>query len=218
MLLGSAVVVAVALAGRVADRSVLLSHRPDLRGQPRLHRLAALVDRLPWLTDVHFAIDAVVVSAAVVHHRRRREPVLIALHAADRRREHGAVPPRRLAARGLSAILFLGRRRRAVLSANGYLDLPFRRSRRSGAAIRQRRAVHRRPQRVWIFRGRVAERFARRARAARRAQLEEATEEIADLQAFNQYVLDNLLSGLATADADNRLLTFNRSAHVDHRP
>jgi len=52
------------------------------------------------------------------------------------------------------------------------------------------------------------------AERARRAdvQLERATEEIADLQAFNQYVIDNLLSGLATADAQHRLLTFNRSA------
>ena len=60
---------------------------------------------------------------------------------------------------------------------------------------------------VALLSGSLAER-ARRGEA----QLEEATEEIADLQAFNQYVLDNLLSGLATADADNRLLTFNRSA------
>ena len=43
-------------------------------------------------------------------------------------------------------------------------------------------------------------------------RLEEVTSEIADLQFFNQYVIDNLLSGLATADAQNRLLTFNRSA------
>ena len=60
---------------------------------------------------------------------------------------------------------------------------------------------------VALLSGSLAER-ARRGEA----QLEQATEEIADLQAFNQYVLDNLLSGLATADADNRLLTFNRSA------
>ncbi|MDH4064769.1 MAG: ATP-binding protein, partial [Acidobacteriota bacterium] len=52
------------------------------------------------------------------------------------------------------------------------------------------------------------------AERAQRAdvRLEQATEEIADLQAFNQYVIDNLLSGLATADSQNRLLTFNRSA------
>ena len=62
---------------------------------------------------------------------------------------------------------------------------------------------------VALLSGSLAER-ARRGEA----QLEQATEEIADLQAFNQYVLDNLLSGLATADADNRLVTFNRSAMV----
>ena len=43
-------------------------------------------------------------------------------------------------------------------------------------------------------------------------RLEQASEEIADLQFFNQYVIDNLVSGLATADEQNRLLTFNRSA------
>jgi two-component system sensor histidine kinase PilS (NtrC family) len=60
---------------------------------------------------------------------------------------------------------------------------------------------------VALLSGSLAER-ARRGEA----QLVQATEEIADLQAFNQYVLDNLLSGLATADAENRLATFNRSA------
>ena len=49
-------------------------------------------------------------------------------------------------------------------------------------------------------------------RASADVELEQATEEIADLQAFNQYVIDSLLSGLATADAQNRLLTLNRSA------
>jgi two-component system sensor histidine kinase PilS (NtrC family) len=52
------------------------------------------------------------------------------------------------------------------------------------------------------------------AEGLRRAdvRLEQASEEIADLQFFNQYVIDNLLSGLATADEQNRILTFNRSA------
>jgi two-component system sensor histidine kinase PilS (NtrC family) len=60
---------------------------------------------------------------------------------------------------------------------------------------------------VALLSGSLAER-ARRADV----QLEQATVEIADLQAFNQYVIDHLSSGLATADAENRLLTFNRSA------
>jgi two-component system sensor histidine kinase PilS (NtrC family) len=44
------------------------------------------------------------------------------------------------------------------------------------------------------------------------ARLEEASDEIADLQAFNQHVIDSLPSGLATADPALRILTFNRGA------
>lgn len=43
-------------------------------------------------------------------------------------------------------------------------------------------------------------------------RLERASEEIADLQAFNQHIVENLVSGLATADAERRVLTFNPSA------
>src|SRR6187200_2161037 len=43
-------------------------------------------------------------------------------------------------------------------------------------------------------------------------RLEDASHEIEDLRAFNEYVIDNLLSGLATADSDGRILTFNRAA------
>src|SRR5450759_2843677 len=44
------------------------------------------------------------------------------------------------------------------------------------------------------------------------AQLEQASTEIADLQALNQHVIDSLLSGLATTDPGQRILTFNRGA------
>jgi two-component system, NtrC family, sensor histidine kinase PilS len=46
------------------------------------------------------------------------------------------------------------------------------------------------------------------------AQLEEASTQLADLQAFNQHVIDSLTSGLATSDMQGRLLTFNRSAET----
>jgi two-component system, NtrC family, sensor histidine kinase PilS len=45
-------------------------------------------------------------------------------------------------------------------------------------------------------------------------QLEQASTEIADLQALNQHVIDSLPSGLATADAGLRILTFNRAAET----
>ena len=115
---------------------------------------------------------------------------------------------------GLSTILFFGVVVAQYLDAGGYLELPFEPRHRTelppvyvaqyivalnafGLFV------------VALLSGSLAER-ARRGEA----RLEQATEEIADLQAFNQYVLDNLLSGLATADADNRLVTFNRSAMV----
>jgi len=44
------------------------------------------------------------------------------------------------------------------------------------------------------------------------ARLEEASTEIADLQALNQHVIDSLPSGLATADTALHILTFNRGA------
>src|SRR5436853_4053253 len=44
------------------------------------------------------------------------------------------------------------------------------------------------------------------------ARLEDASTQIADLRAFNQYVIDSMLSGLVTADVNGRILTFNRAA------
>jgi two-component system sensor histidine kinase PilS (NtrC family) len=45
-------------------------------------------------------------------------------------------------------------------------------------------------------------------------RLERASSEIADLQAFNQHVIDSLTSGLATTDLEGRILTFNRAAEI----
>jgi two-component system sensor histidine kinase PilS (NtrC family) len=46
------------------------------------------------------------------------------------------------------------------------------------------------------------------------ARLERASNEIADLQAFNQHVIDSLASGLATTDRQRRIVTFNRAAET----
>ena len=53
--------------------------------------------------------------------------------------------------------------------------------------------------------------LAERLRSAD-ARLVDASIEIKDLRAFNEYVIDGLLSGLVTTDADRRVLTFNRAA------
>jgi two-component system, NtrC family, sensor histidine kinase PilS len=171
-----------------------------------------LVERLPWLTDVHFAIDAVVVSAAVFITGGVESlfailymlPIVAASTVQFRR---GG-----LQLAGLSAILFFGVVVAQYLNVNGYLDLPF--ARLVAADLPPVNVAQYTVAlnafgffAVALLSGSLAE----RARLGE-AQLEQATEEIADLQAFNQYVFDNLVSGLATADAENRLLTFNRSA------
>jgi two-component system sensor histidine kinase PilS (NtrC family) len=53
--------------------------------------------------------------------------------------------------------------------------------------------------------------LAERLRAADE-RLEVVAHEIKDLRAFNEYVIDGLLSGLVTSDAEGRILTFNRAA------
>jgi two-component system sensor histidine kinase PilS (NtrC family) len=171
-----------------------------------------LVERLPWLTDVHFAIDAVVVSAAVFI-TGGVESLFVILYmlpivaASTVQFRRGG-----LQLAGLSTILFFGVVVAQYLNVNGYLDLPF-----TGLVALDLPPVNVAQYTVALNAfGFFAVAFlsgslAERARLGE-AQLEQATEEIADLQAFNQYVFDNLVSGLATADSDNRLLTFNRSA------
>jgi two-component system, NtrC family, sensor histidine kinase PilS len=170
------------------------------------------VEQLPWLTDVHFAIDAVIVSAAVFI-TGGVESLFVILYmlpivaASTVQFRRGG-----LQLAGLSTILFFGVVVAQYLSVHGYLDLPF------GELVAGELPPVNVAQytvalnafgffAVAVLSGSLAER-ARRGEA----QLEQATEEIADLQAFNQYVFDNLVSGLATADAENRLVTFNRSA------
>jgi two-component system sensor histidine kinase PilS (NtrC family) len=46
------------------------------------------------------------------------------------------------------------------------------------------------------------------------AQLEEASTQLADLQAFNQHVIDSMISGLATCDMQGRLMSFNHAAET----
>lgn len=173
-----------------------------------------LVERLPWLIDVHFAIDSIVVSAAVLFTGGVESlfvilymlPIVAASTVQFRRSG--------LLLAVLNTILFVGVVVAQYLSANGYLDVPF-----ASLAGQELPPVNVAQYTVALnafgffavafLSGSLAER-ARRGEA----RLERATEEIGNLQAFNQYVLDNLLSGVATADAENRLMTFNRSAMV----
>ena len=169
------------------------------------------VERFAWLTDVHFAIDALLVSAAVFLTGGVQSlftilymlPIVAASSVQSRR---GG-----LQIAGLSTILLVGVVLAQYLHGYGYLEL----SRISiGSELPPIQIAQYTVALnafglfgVALLSGSLAERVR-----VGEAQLEQATEEIADLQAFNQYVLDNLVSGLATADAENNLITFNRSA------
>jgi two-component system, NtrC family, sensor histidine kinase PilS len=54
------------------------------------------------------------------------------------------------------------------------------------------------------------------AESARRAdeKLAHASNQLADLQALSQHVIDSLMSGLAATDIEGRILTFNRAAET----
>ena len=62
---------------------------------------------------------------------------------------------------------------------------------------------------IALLSGSLADRLQRTG-----ARLERASHQIADLQAFNQHVIDSLASGLATTDRQGRILTFNRAAEI----
>ncbi|HUE88977.1 MAG TPA: ATP-binding protein [Vicinamibacterales bacterium] len=170
------------------------------------------VDRVPWLTDIHFSIDVILVSACValtggISSLFTSLYVLPIVAASTIRFRRGAL---QVAAFG--SLLFTGVVLAQYLQATGNLDSFF------GITFDRPLPMLSVAQytvglnvfglfAVAFLAGSLAERVRRAD-----VQLVQASEEIADLQFFNQYVIDNLLSGLATADEQNRLLTFNRSA------
>ena len=176
-----------------------------------LMALLRVVDERPWIAYLHFTLDAFLVSAGVyltggVNSLFTTMYALPVLAASTAKLRRGGV---RMAA--LNATLFASLVLAQYWSAAGGFDLPL--LRRATDLPLPTTALYVVGLNVFGFFA-VAMLSGSLAERARRAdvELEQATEAIADLQAFNQFVIDSLLSGLATADADNRLLTFNRSA------
>jgi two-component system sensor histidine kinase PilS (NtrC family) len=172
------------------------------------------VDRFPWLTDIHFAIDVIVVSACValtggITSLFTSLYVLPIVAASTIQFRRGAL---QVAAFG--SLLFSGVVLAQYLQATGNLDALFGIT-FGGPLPTLSVAQYTVGLNVFglfavaFLAGSLAERLRRAD-----VRLEQASEEIADLQFFNQYVIDNLLSGLATADEQHRLLTFNRSAVI----
>lgn len=169
------------------------------------------VDRYPWLVDVQLGADAILVSA-FIHVTGGITSYFSSLYllpivaASTIRFRRGA-----LQVATLSAVLYL-----ALVAAQyvhfdalpeswqstSLIELPTLRFAQYTVAINISGFLA-----VGFLSGSLAEGL--RSAGVR---LEDASHEIEDLRAFNEYVVDSLLSGLATADTDCRILTFNRAA------
>jgi two-component system sensor histidine kinase PilS (NtrC family) len=168
-------------------------------------------DRLPWLVDLQLAGDALIISAFIavtggITSYFSSLYLLPIIAASTFRFRRGA-----LQVATLSAVLYLGLVAAQYLDV-GYLsgawlpvpppDLPTLRFAQYTVAINLFGFFA-----VAFLSGSLAEGL--RSAGAR---LERASHQMADLRAFNEYVIDSLLSGLATTDEHGRVLTFNRAA------
>lgn len=209
--LGAAIVVQVRTPGAFPDHPLFLLIAFVYAVSLVFIATLRLVDRFPWLVDLHFAIDASLIAACVyltggvtsLFSSLFGLPILAASTIQLRR---GA-----LQVAVLSSVLFGGVVVAQYAAVAGAIDVPTPRT--TGDLPNGVLALYTVGLNVFGFfavallSGSLAERLRKAD-----VRLERASEEIADLQAFNQYVIDNLVSGLATADEQNRLLTFNRSA------
>ena len=167
-------------------------------------------ERHPWLVDFQFGADALLVSA-FIHvtggiTSNFSSLYLLPIIAAS------MIRSRRVAFQlaALSAVMYLG------LVAVQYVDLDFPLARRFSPVV-DLPTVRVAQYTVAINLGGLfavallAGSLAESLRSAG-ARLEDASDRIRDLRAFNEYVINSLLSGLITTDRDGRILTFNRSA------
>ncbi|HEY3159367.1 MAG TPA: ATP-binding protein [Vicinamibacterales bacterium] len=170
------------------------------------------VDRYPWIADAQLGADAILVSAFIhvtggITSYFSSLYLLPIMAASTVRFRRGA-----LQVATLSAVLYL-----ALVMAQYFEPTAF--FPESWQALRSQELPSQRFAQytvainlfgffaVALLSGSLAENL--RSAGAR---LERASTQIADLRAFNQYVIDSMLSGLVTADMDGRILTFNRAA------
>jgi two-component system, NtrC family, sensor histidine kinase PilS len=167
-------------------------------------------ERHPWLVDFQFGADALLVSAFIhvtggITSNFSSLYLLPIIAASMIRYRRVAV---QLAA--FSAVMYLG------LVGVQYIDLDFPLARRFSPVV-ELPTVRVAQYTVAINLGGfmavalLAGSLADSLRSAG-ARLEDASHRIRDLRAFNEYVINSLLSGLITTDNEGRILTFNRAA------
>jgi PAS domain-containing protein len=172
------------------------------------------IDRHPWLIDIQFALDAIIVSAFIyltggIASVFASVYVLPIIAASTVRSRRGA-----LLVATLSAAIFTGLVTWQYVTASsvvhdawfGGADIALP----QGSVAQYRLALNVSGLfAVALLSGSLAE--SERSAGAKLAQ---ASTEIAGLQALNQHVIDSLPSGLATTDRARRVLTFNHAAET----
>jgi two-component system sensor histidine kinase PilS (NtrC family) len=164
----------------------------------------------PWLVDLQFAADALLVSAFIhvtggITSNFSSLYLLPIIAASMIRYRRVAV---QLAA--FSAVMYL------VLVAAQYIDVNFPLARRFSPAVELPTATVAQYTVAinlggFIAVALLAGSLAESLRSAG-ARLEDASHRIRDLRAFNENVINSLLSGLMTTDNRGRILTCNRAA------
>ena len=170
------------------------------------------VDRCPWIADAHLGADAILVSAFIhvtggITSYFSSLYLLPIMAASTVRFRRGALQVATLTALLYLALVITQYFEPAAFFPKSWQalhpsELPSQRFAQYTVAINLFGFFA-----VALLSGSLAENL--RSAGAR---LERASTQIADLRAFNQYVIDSLLSGLVTADMDGRILTFNRAA------
>ena len=170
------------------------------------------IDRWPWQVDVQLCLDALIVSAFIVVTGGVGSYfsllyVLPILAAASLMRRRGA-----LMAAALSSLLYAGlvllQYQGLFTGAGSWIVAP-------AEMPVPRVALYLVGMHILAFLavGALASSLAERLRRAD-VSLEDASAEIANLQAFNKDVIESLTSGLVTTDIAGRILSFNHAAEL----
>jgi two-component system sensor histidine kinase PilS (NtrC family) len=169
-------------------------------------------DRWPWQADVQIALDTLVVSAFIVVTGGAGSYFILLyalpiLAAASVMRRRGAIAVAALSSAlyvALVALQYQGGFDRAI----GWIAAP-------AQLPPARVAVYMVGMHVVAFLavGALAGSLAERLRRAG-ASLENASTQIANLQAFNRDIIESLTSGLVTTDHAGRILSFNHAAEI----
>ncbi|HJZ75970.1 MAG TPA: ATP-binding protein [Vicinamibacterales bacterium] len=172
------------------------------------------VDRYRWLVDLQFGTDALIVSAFIyftggITSYFTSLYVLPVIAASTIQLRRGG-----LMVATLSSVLYGGLVLAQYLAASGLRTDPWL---ISASVVLPPASVARYTTALNIFGFfAVALLSGSLANSLRSAgvKLEQASSEIADLQALNQHVIDSLSSGLATTDPAHHVVTFNRGAEA----